>query len=286
MDEVRINFDDFEKYSGAKLNGTKCEFFPIGSWMDKPIITTYKTVSENIKITGVNFGQDEKNWSELIFKMNSKLNVFKIKYRGCCILLKAQILNTFILPVAYYKLKVLNPPENFFTEVHKMVIEYLWESGRHWLKALFIYLPSANGGLGVKNIFVQYLIFRCRAIIKGSNPDVSSYFLRNLKSVANDILFNNSTSDSSFIETLQAIHEIDFKFSHLSNEDVQKISLINKMYFPLTSFPFLLKNNFKTVRDALHFRADAENSLRSNQKRQIDRVKRIRLCLERHKGNA
>jgi len=46
------------------------------------------------------------------------------------------------------------------------------------------YAPTENGGLGVKNNYVQYLIFKYSALLKGFQvPDIA-YFVRNLSLIA------------------------------------------------------------------------------------------------------
>jgi len=76
-----------------------------------------------------------------------------------------------------------------------MICDFLWERKRHWVKPLCVYLPIENGGLGIKNNFVQYLIFKQRAILKGLMVNYTYYFLRNWRNLAYDIFFINKIPD-------------------------------------------------------------------------------------------
>jgi len=169
LELIQDDFSLFGMYSAAILNDFKCEIFIFGTLVSKTIRSPYKTASQNIRILGIGFGCSGTNWSSVLSDMKSKIAHYKSTYKDSSLLFKAKVLNVFVLllPISYYKLKVLHPPETYFQEVHKMICDFLWEGKRHWVKPLFIYLPVENGGLGIKNNFVQYLIFKQRAILKG-----------------------------------------------------------------------------------------------------------------------
>jgi len=113
------------------------------------------------------------------------------------------------------------------------VIQYkyfLWEGKRRLVKPLFVYLPIENGGLGVKNNYVQSLIFKQRALLKGLNPNISTYFLRSLKNPSYDILFNNKTTNTCFTKILSAFSVLKFKFKKVLNRQFAGTSLSLSLY--------------------------------------------------------
>jgi len=159
------------------------------------------------------------NWSRVLFDMKSKIAHYKSTYKDSSLLFKAKVLKVFVLPISYYKLKVLHPLETYFQEVHKMICDFLWDGKRHWVQPLFIYLPVENGGLGIKNNFVQYLIFTQRAILKCLMVNDTSYFLRNLRNLAFDIFFSNKITDPNLSRILVALNVLKLKFIKIPQND-------------------------------------------------------------------
>jgi len=216
---IEDEFSHFGHYSAAILNNSKCVVFLLGI---------------------------DLNWSNVLFKMRSRINHYRSIYKDSSLLFKAKILNTYVLPISYYLLKAVHPPDAYFEDVHKIVCNFLWEGKRHWVKPLFVYLPVEIGGLGVKNNYVQYLIFKQRALLKCLNPNISTYFLRSVRNLSCDILFNNKTTNICFNKILFAFNILKFKFKKVLNaNDFRNIGLTNQLYFPETNFPFLLSVNFK-----------------------------------------
>jgi len=118
----------------------------------------------------------------------------------------------FVLPISNFKLKVLHPPDSYFQEVHKMICDFLWDGKRHQVKPLSVYLPVETGGLGIKNNFVQYLIFKQRAILKGITVNDTSYFLRNPRHLAYDFHFNNKKNWCKLQPITGCFNVLKFKF--------------------------------------------------------------------------
>jgi len=141
--------------------------------------------------------------------MKNKITHYKSIYKDSSLLFKVKILNVFVLPISCYKLKVFHPPETYFQEVHKMICDFLWERKRHWVKPLFVYLPFENGGVVIKNNFVQYFIFKQRAILKGLILIDSFYFLRKLRHLAYDFLFSNKVTDPNFSQLLVVVNKVN-----------------------------------------------------------------------------
>ena len=158
---VRNEFSMFGSFSGSKINQAKSELYPFGDWVSKNLNTEFKVVYDRIKILGIYLGRDtDANWTELTDAIKAKLHSFKNKFKNPNLLLKARILNTLILPVAFYKLKILHPSNTFFSDIRKFILEYLWDHGRHWIKQVFVFGPSDRGGLRIKDLFSQHVLFK------------------------------------------------------------------------------------------------------------------------------
>jgi hypothetical protein len=154
---------------------------------------------------------------------------------------KAKMLNTFILPILWYVLKVLDPPKDFLTQIQRECEEYLWEKKRHWVKRSMTHAPLPNGGLGLKSPLVQILIFRLRALGKAQSPQCSKYFLQNLISHSNAILFENRRNSDPNLETLRlTIIKMNFTFLLLSSHSAyNRLHLTNEVVFGSSGFPVL-----------------------------------------------
>jgi len=185
--------------------------------------------------------------------MKSKIAHYKSTYKGSSLLFKAKV----------------HPPNTYFQGVHKMICEFLWEGKRHWVKPLFIYLPVENGGLGIKNNSVQYLIFKQRAVLKGLMVNDTSYFLRNVRNLAFEFFFSNKMTDGNFGRILVALNVLKFKFKKIPQNDFKDFNLTNQLYFTDISFPFLLSIGCKSIGNALAFETAHSPSLRANQVRKL-----------------
>jgi len=272
---VKIEFEQYETYSGAKINENKSELFLMGDWKNITIQTNYRINKYRIKLLGIHFGIDSDiTWSETISQIKSKVSFYKSKFKDCSLLMKSKILNTFVLPISYYKLKVLHPPSFLFEDIHKIINEYLWESRRHWVKSLFIYLPFEQGGLGIKHTKTQYLIFKLRALKKGINVSPDNPFLRGLSNVAKEIFFTNSTR-TEFSGVCQALEHIHFRFCQISFSDFEKIHLNHKIIFPNSSFPNLISIGQNTIGNVQSLKSEDYINLRPSKIRQIDLEKKI-----------
>jgi hypothetical protein len=150
-----------------------------------------------------------------------------------------------------------------------MVSDFLWEGKRHWVQPVFIYSPFENGGLGVKNNFIQYLIFKHRALLKGLSTSENSYFIRNLKSNAFDIFFHNVTNDISYARALLCFNEVNLKFCQIPKSEFDKISISHKILFNEPRLPYLLSSGCKNIRDANNFKLKPSSSHKVSQARQI-----------------
>jgi len=178
----------YGRFSGGRVKISKCEVCPLGSWRSRDIRSRFKVV-EGTKILGLYFGTNyDANWSILMIKFKSKLEHYK-KSNATSLFSKALILNTFVLPVLWYGLKVLEPPVSFLSEIERLCLEYIW-GGKKWVRKQFVFAPTENGGLGVRHPRVQTLSFRMRMIQKVIGPSPSEYFLSTVKRSCESLIFS------------------------------------------------------------------------------------------------
>jgi len=139
---------------------------------------------------------------------------------------------------------------------------------------LFIYLPFNNGGIGVRNVKAQYLIFKIRAIIKAFNANEKNPFLSDLKTVAKEILFQNTTASPKLQILLDAINTINFRFSQIPKRDLNDIGLGNQIVFHNYKFPCLISNGYDTIGKALAINNETI-SLRITQLRKLNMERKM-----------
>src|SRR5207253_545671 len=133
------------------------------------------------KVLGIYFTKTDLislNFNKVLTKLKSKLLFYQTKTNAVSIFSRCNILNTFILPVLWYQLKVLTPPDSFFKEVNKLCEDFIWGGKKHWLKKCHVYVPKEYGGIGVHNARAKMLQFRVKFVNKIlKNDDDPSYFL-------------------------------------------------------------------------------------------------------------
>jgi hypothetical protein len=199
-------------------------------------------VPNGLKILGVYFGDlGTKNWEDLLLKIRSKLTHYTAKSSCTSLTAKVKLLNTFILPILWYVLKVLDPPPNFLSQVQQLCEEYLWEKKRHWVKRSMTYAPQQNGGLGLKSPLVQILVFRIRALTKAQSPITSQYYLEKVTALSNALFLENSVSSDPNVENLRKyINKMSLSFLSLPSEHVfSRLRLRNEVVFGRSGFPVL-----------------------------------------------
>ena len=238
---IENELKEYGNFSGGRVNWNKCEIYPFGNWNQITINTRYKINREGVKILGIYYGNlSVNNWESLLSKFKSKLTLYKSKSNATSLSARAKILNTFVLPVIWYHLKVLQPPELFLGQIQFLCENYLWEGKRHWLKRPIVYAPRENGGLGVRSPIVQIQNFRIRAIIKSMHENVSKYFLKVLKSNSESILFSNHKLTDKYYESIRLnLNRIKFQFLSLPVNLHSRFSLLNPVIFRNEKFDML-----------------------------------------------
>jgi len=134
---------------------------------------------------------------------------------------------------------------------------------------LFIYAPLENGGLGVKDNYIQFLIFKYRALLKGLNPHEDSPFLRAHNLAAKEIFISNNSEFLIRYRNYELFNQVERKLKFIPEFMLSNISLTHKTYFPENSFRNLIKIGCKDIGDVLEYKSNPSFALTPQQSRQI-----------------
>jgi hypothetical protein len=174
-DEIR----NYCKYSGGRLNKDKSTCLLRGSWIDSPPSTDFPITDGKIKILGVYFSDTDctaANWNNIIEKMASQLVHYDLILQNCGPSVKSHVLCTYILPVLWYRIQVLDPPDHILNQISDMVLRFLWGQNKHWVSKTFVFAPKIHGGLGILNPRNQMETFRIRFALRTLQSD-GNYFI-------------------------------------------------------------------------------------------------------------
>ena len=130
-------FDHFEQISGLKVNYNKTEVLRIGSirHSNAKLYTTKPlkwSDTGSLSLLGVNISVDkdvliDTNYNCLIDKIRDKVELWK--KRKLSIFGRILIIKTLLFSQLIYKMNVLPfLPESSIKEIHKIILDYLWES--------------------------------------------------------------------------------------------------------------------------------------------------------------
>lgn len=201
-------FKEYSHQSSALLNEEKSSCLFTGQWKhrtDTPI--SCHCSSEGMKFLGVHLGNTEKyedqNWLSLTSKIQATLNnwtryVKLTSYHG-----RKIICNQLIGSQLVHVLTILQPPPEFFTTIHKHLINFIWQ-GKHWLHPNLLFAPLDKGGIGLNNLEAKTNTLRLSLISKlqenysSTEPSIVFHFYQ----MAN---YNNSKPSHIFCQDKQEI---------------------------------------------------------------------------------
>jgi hypothetical protein len=250
----------FGKFSGGRINKEKTILLLRGSWKSSVTNHNLNTVSDGIKVLGIWFGDlVDRNWSDLLQKFKLKLEFYKSKCLSFSLFSKVRILNMFLLPILWYVLKVLDPPKPFIAQVKTLIEEYIWGTRRHWVKNLFLYLPTSNGGLGVKDIEVQTLVMRIKDAMRVFTRKPNHYFMNEHITKVKNIVISNEVQKSRCYENLRIkLNIIAFRFWSLPESLLNTIGVRNRAIFPGLNTEMFTTNGLHTVNDVSNYDATTD----------------------------
>jgi uncharacterized protein YcgL (UPF0745 family) len=199
FEKIPQAFHTYSQQSGAQLNQSKSLGLFCGSWKerrDKPLDCQWS--ADGLKALGVYLGNskqyEDKNWTSLSAKVKGCLNnwtkyVQMTSYHG-----RKIICNQLAGSKLVHVLSVLTPPQSFILDIHKSMINFLWQK-KHWLHPNNVFTPIQKGGLGLTHLGAK--IFSLRLKLAASllqNPD------------SQDIITQLHHYKMSFYEGVSPIH--------------------------------------------------------------------------------
>ena len=157
-------FDHFEQISGLKVNYNKTEVLRIGSirHSNAKLYTTKPlkwSDTGSLSLLGVNISVDkdvliDTNYNCLIDKIRDKVELWK--KRKLSIFGRILIIKTLLFSQLIYKMNVLPfLPESSIKEIHKIILDYLWESKPPSIAHTTMINSYENGGAKMIDIICK-----------------------------------------------------------------------------------------------------------------------------------
>jgi exonuclease III len=251
---VEEEYGAFSLLSASKLNERKSELLLLGDWLSKPISTHFPLKRDGLKILGMYFGTPDyfaQNWSSLESKMEAKLQFYSEKCPAVSHYSRAKILNTFILPLLWYQGKVLNPPEDFLSDLCKKSLNYIWYKSKRWVSKPYVFLPVENGGLGVRNPKVQLASFRLtflRKVLCSSQV----YFLKPAEEHLKNMVLGKC---DNFPQHYKKFHDLtqvlDLRVTSASESVISALKVTSFLAFGGLDHDYLIKGGVTLASDLL-----------------------------------
>ena len=131
-------FNDFEKFSGLKLNVDKTEAMWIGSQRGnnkKPL--GLKWTNDSIRSLGVSFTYDhalleKENFQDKLAALRSVLNIWKM--RDLTIMGRILIVKTLSISKFVYLASLIPFPDHVIQSVEKLIYSFVWKGKRDKVK--------------------------------------------------------------------------------------------------------------------------------------------------------
>ena len=128
FEAVESELERYCQYSGGKLNRLKSKCLLLGSWVCNSPAINFPTTTTGLEILGIHFGSPSYmtlNWDVLLQKFTAKLGFLGDKMKQSGIISKAFIISTYMIPMMWYKLQVLDPPDSFIDAVTEQCLLFL-----------------------------------------------------------------------------------------------------------------------------------------------------------------
>ena len=248
---VESEFQTYAAFSASKLNETKSEILLLGN--SQISSNSFPVRLDGLKILGILFGDSNfmnMNFCILLDKFREKLTFYDTKSCAVSFFSRAKILNTYLLPVLWYFLKVLDPPEAFINTITFLCERFVWKAQKHWVGRQLLYLPLENGGLGVRHPRVQTATFRVTFIQKMLKCDNAYFCDLSSQNVFNILTKNCFLANTCFYQNLTVlVKTLLLHFNILPILTLNMISINNTTFFKRKYFNYLTKTGIDTVQD-------------------------------------
>ena len=150
-EQILLHFNNFGKFSGAKLSQNKSEGMFLGRWRfrkDTPLGINW--VSQ-MTIFGIKYGDvsEDDIWYPLYKKIEKCLNLFQT--RQLSMYGKAKLINTMVLSKLWYLTTVFPINRHYEKLITRLMFNFIWGKIES-IRRNTMYLPSKEGGIGLVNI--------------------------------------------------------------------------------------------------------------------------------------
>ena len=175
------SFQLFEKATGSSLNLNKTNGLKLGGFIGRKLKGEINWGEDKIEINGICFGKQQsiyKFWKSLSSKAKQKLD--KWENRGLTILGKIEIINSCIFSLLYYPAYIYVPPDDFYTDILRIVYEFIWAHKTELVKRDAILLDYDKGGLKLIDLkckMKSMFIFNVFRFITGDDLSSANYLL-------------------------------------------------------------------------------------------------------------
>jgi len=205
-----------------------------------------------LKILGIWFGATSfmsRNFNILIEKFKLKLQYYNEKSAAVSMFSRAKIANTFLLPILWYVLKILDPNDSFYLEICDLVEKFVWNGNKRWVGRFYFYLPVDKGGLGVLHPKVQAATFRFSFINKILTSSDTFYFCDFSSQNVFNLLTKNSCKYPTpfYLNLTKFIEATGLHFNSMPLAIFNEIDLNNQIFMKGRLFPYLTKAGVTTL---------------------------------------
>ena len=159
-------FDHFGRASGSKLNKQKTEGMDLGSLRtrtERPLAISWV---DSMKVFGICFGKvtSDDIWHPIVKKIDNTLKLFS--GRLLSVYGKANLINLMVLSKLWYVGSVMPIPNHYIKLIEKRMFDFLWSSKNEPVSRKTMFLPKAEGGVGLVNIKMKIFSMLLRNILK------------------------------------------------------------------------------------------------------------------------
>ena len=169
IDLIMIEFNNFGKASGSKINENKTQLLPLGSW-NPPLDDPYANMRvEKVKIFGIHYSNVVNQFpNDQLLEIENKIdNVIKVYfYKSTSIFGRALILNTLGISKLNYVLSTLDLPKEYSNRIQNKFRLFLLKGTVQNVSNETLILGKLEGGVGVQDLECRRMAFRYKYIFR------------------------------------------------------------------------------------------------------------------------
>ena len=192
--ELKVLKEILSKYeiaSGSKINRKKSEALAFNITPPSSDSLELKWIEPDtpIRFLGAYIGINLSNtgpWTDILTKFFSKIanwNQIPLPIKT-----KATVTNTYLLPLLYHQLSVMEISDNILREIEKSIRNFIWNGKKSRISHQLLFTPVEYGGMGIHKLELTIQVLRLKYLSKLvtnlNNPTPSDlfalFYIRNL----------------------------------------------------------------------------------------------------------